>query len=133
MARMSNREPRTGRLLAALALIAAFALGAGCFNVDTGHPTGAECEGQVDEDAFECAGEVCLALLPNAQGVGGLCSAPCSVDEECTPHDRCVSIESTAASFCMRACLTDDDCFDRSVCRLFTAGNPTRFCLADPL
>jgi hypothetical protein len=126
--RTTTRHAR--RLLAAAAvLLAIFAVAFGCGPVL--HPTGATCGGLTEADAAECEGMVCLVLNANEQGIPGLCSAPCSTNEDCTPHDRCVSIDNQ--TFCLRACATDDDCYDNSVCRLFAVGNPTRFCLADPL
>ena len=111
----------------------AFALAGGCNDITpVPHPTGAECTGGTpDEDAAACEGKVCLVLNPNYQDIAGICSEECNVDDDCTPHERCVVIINEP--YCLRACLTDDDCYDATVCRAFAPGNPTRFCLADPL
>lgn len=115
---------------AAVTIAATFVLAAGCSGV-VPQPTGATCGGATVEDAAECAGQVCLVLNPNEQGIPGLCSAMCLSDDDCTPHERCVVIEQEP--FCLRACVTDDDCYDASVCRLFVLGDSTRYCLADPI
>lgn len=110
----------------------AFALAPGCEPRRVPHPTGAECTGGTpDEDAAACEGEVCLVLNPNYQDIAGICSEECNSDDDCTPHERCVVI--LGATYCLRACLTDDDCYDATVCRPFAQGNPARYCLADPL
>lgn len=109
-----------------------FVLIAGCWSTSPAlRPTGAECGGQTIEDAAECEGQVCLVLNENVQGIGGLCSAPCLTNEDCTPHEKCVVVDTD--TFCLRACNDDDDCYDATVCRLFALGDPTRYCLADPL
>jgi hypothetical protein len=115
-------------------------LGAAC-RKNVPQPNGAECEiGPVTTptgeqviglDPSQCEGRVCLELNDNAQGVDGICSERCQSDADCTPHEECTLIEGE--TFCLRACVADDDCYDRTVCRLFAPGNPTRFCLADPL
>jgi hypothetical protein len=113
-------------------LFVSLVIGAGCWSTSPVLlPTGAECAGQTIEDAAECEGQVCLVLNENVQGIAGLCSAPCSTDEDCTPHEKCVVIET--ATFCMRVCAEDDDCYDGAVCRLLSIGDPTRYCLADPI
>lgn len=110
----------------------AFALAPGCADRwPAPLPNGAECDGLTPEDAAACEGKVCLVLNPNQQGIAGICSQECNADDDCTPHEKCVVIEG--ATFCLRACLTDDHCYDATVCRLFAPGNPTRFCLADAL
>ncbi|MEZ4296153.1 MAG: hypothetical protein R3B70_14365 [Polyangiaceae bacterium] len=128
-------------LVAGLLLTSAIALGAGCF--ETGpifYPDGAECPAATDPvcsgdctaadlvDPFQCDGQVCLLLQDNKQGVIGVCSTSCFVDEDCNPHGRCIQIPEGA--FCLRACATDDDCYDATVCRA-VAGTGTSFCLAD--
>lgn len=110
----------------------AFALGLGCADFSPAPlPTGAECAGLTPEDAAACEGEVCLVLNPNQQGIAGICSETCNVEADCTGHEACVVLNG--ATFCLRACLTDDDCYDATVCRPLALGNPARFCLADPL
>jgi hypothetical protein len=103
-------------------------------------PTGAECEVVVvvvdeveveEADPAGCEGRACLVLNANVQGIVGICSEECLSDADCTLHERCITIEGSP--FCLRACVTDGDCYDRTVCRLFAPGSASRFCLADPI
>lgn len=115
----------------ALVLVTAGLLG-GCY--DTGPvylPTGAQCGGYTSADAAVCEGGICLGLSANKQNMTGFCSADCDIDEDCTPHERCVSIQGQV-SYCMRACLGDSDCYDDFVCRLPNPGASYRICLVDP-
>ncbi len=117
----------SGIFFAGLAL-----LGAGCFDTSPVYlPNGAECGGLTREDAGACEGGICLALSPNLQQMAGICSAGCFDDTDCTPHDHCVAIQSQGP-YCLRACNTDDDCFDEFVCRLPGVGSASKFCLVDP-
>ena len=127
----TSRRPARRSFSAAALLLAVLALAAGCWSTGPAfHPTGAECAGQSEADAAGCEGQVCLVLSPNQQGIGGLCSEECFVDEDCTPHEKCVGVAD--GTFCLRACVDDDDCYDATVCRGIV-GSSTRFCLADPL
>ncbi len=119
----------------AVALVLAGAgLVAGCFATGPVYlPTGAECGGETPEDAAVCEGGICLGFVgDNVQHMTGFCSSDCASDADCTPHDHCVAIQGQP-SYCMRACQTDDDCYDAFVCRLPSPGAPFRICLVDPL
>jgi hypothetical protein len=70
--------------------------------------------------AFGCG----PVLHPTGATCGGLTEADAA---------ECEGMVCLVLNICLRACATDDDCYDNSVCRLFAVGNPTRFCLADPL
>lgn len=124
---------RRPAIFASLLLLAASAaLASGCF--DTGQvflPNGAQCGGVTPEDAGQCEGAVCLSLQPNVQEMAGICSAFCYSDDDCTPHDHCISIQGQGP-YCLRACVTDDDCFDAFVCRLPSIGSASKVCLIDP-
>ncbi|MBK8251111.1 MAG: hypothetical protein IPK82_00380 [Polyangiaceae bacterium] len=130
--------------LAAGVLTTLAVVAAGCFGSSTDlYPNGAECaEGtnpdcdpdlcSLEEvvDLGKCKGGVCLVFNENQQGIIGVCSSNCTVDEECTPHERCLSFPE--GSFCLRACQSDSDCFDKTVCRSIP-GTFTQFCLVDSI
>lgn len=118
-------------------LVALGSLAAGCFDTSqVRHPTGAECGYDFSPDSgATCEGGVCLVLSPNQQQMAGLCSADCFVDEDCTPHERCVTVTlnvGESGTLCFRSCQTDDDCYDQFVCRLLAIGDSHKFCLVDP-
>jgi hypothetical protein len=118
--------------MAAALLFVAGWLVVGCFG--TGpvlHPTGAECGGISIDDAATCEGGLCLVLPQNQQNMSGLCLAECTVETDCNPHEHCETIPN--GTFCLRACATDDDCYDAFVCRPFSAGSQRRYCSVDPL
>lgn len=112
-------------------------LGAGCFGGgEVGLPNGAECTFESFDgngDAPVCKGGICLFLVPNEQDIEGMCSQDCSTDADCTPHEGCEDSGDGSGPFCLRRCKSNDDCFDRFVCRLIGIGNPDRFCVVDPL
>jgi hypothetical protein len=124
-------------VLATALLLAIGSLAAGCFDTsEVRRPTGAECGYDFSEDsAASCDGGVCLILSPNQQNMVGLCSKECFVNDDCTPHDRCVTVNlnvGESSTLCFRSCATDDDCYDAFVCRLLNVGDSNKFCLVDP-
>lgn len=124
---------RSCAAMATTLILMTISLMSGCF--DTGPvylPTGAQCGGTDYQSADVCEGGVCLGIPPNQQNMAGFCSADCTTDENCTPHELCVSIQGQAR-YCMRACQSDDDCYDAFVCRIPNPGATQRICLIDIL
>jgi hypothetical protein len=123
---------RSGAAMAVALVLGGGLLAAGCFDTSPVFlPTGAECDGLTPTDADVCDGGICLGLAANKQNMAGFCSASCSSDANCTPHDHCVSFPNQG-NFCLRACKVDDDCYDAFICVLPSQGAPYRVCLVDP-
>jgi hypothetical protein len=97
-------------------------------------PTGAATPCLSQADAAACEQSACLQLPPNKQQISGMCSAPCNLDTDCAPHERCVTVATTdgsQSSACIRACATDADCYDDFVC-VTQAGTANHLCFVTP-
>lgn len=120
--------------MAATLILLAIGLAPGCFDPGAVYlPNGAQCTSFNDypaPTADVCEGGLCLALSPNKQNMAGFCSADCMSDADCTPHDTCVSVLGQPP-YCLRMCVTDEDCFDSFVCRLPNPGAKHKVCLVD--
>lgn len=115
-------------------LCGAGGLAIGCFQ--TGEvflPNGAECDGGTSAGIEACEGKACLVPVVNGndQSTKGFCSKVCNLDDDCTAHERCLSIPMQGA-FCFRGCLSDADCYDSLVCRLIVGGGQRGYCILDP-
>lgn len=120
--------------MAATLILMTIGLTPGCYDTGPAYlPNGAECgtfEDGTQLSGNVCDGGICLALAPNKQNMAGFCSSDCASDAECTPHDACISVQGQP-TYCLRMCVTDDDCFDSFVCRLPNPGAKHMVCLVD--